>query len=119
MHKTSKPVFQGKEEPAIVAYPADSSLLRTRAPEHHNFSRQFCKISNFDRQQTRGEGFEYTIKKARLFVGMNYEKLAKKGNAGGIFGVKNLLGWTDKQEIKQEITETKQIFKIGDKEIEF
>lgn len=79
----------------------------------------FSDITNFDRQAGRGDGFAYTIKKARLFIGKHYEELSQNGNAGGIFGVKNILGWTDKQEVKQEITEKKQIFKIGDKEIEF
>ena len=43
------------------------------------------------------EVFSYTIKRARLFIEMEYEKRIGEG-AGYIFGLKNL-GWTDKQEI--------------------
>ena len=43
--------------------------------------------------------FSYTIKRARLFIENEYEKLLQSGNVtGAIFALKNF-GWTDKQEI--------------------
>lgn len=47
------------------------------------------------------EGFSYTIKRARLFIEKEYEKLLQENNCAGIiFALKNL-GWSDKTE--QEI----------------
>jgi len=43
--------------------------------------------------------FSYTIKRARLFIENEYEKLLIDGNTtGAIFALKNF-GWTDKQEV--------------------
>ena len=43
--------------------------------------------------------FSYTIKRARLFIENEYEKLLQSGNVtGAIFALKNF-GWTDKQEL--------------------
>lgn len=48
--------------------------------------------------------FSYTMKRAMLFVECSYEKKACGNNATGpIFVLKNM-GWSDKQEIKQELT---------------
>ena len=45
------------------------------------------------------ENFSYTIKRARLFIENEYEKLLISNNTtGAIFALKNF-GWTDKQEI--------------------
>ena len=50
--------------------------------------------------------FSYTIKRALLFVECAYEKKACTQNATGpIFVLKNM-GWSDKQEIKQDLTVT-------------
>ena len=47
------------------------------------------------------EEFKYTIKRARLFIEMEYEKQLRSGNVtGAIFALKNF-GWKDKQEIEQ------------------
>lgn len=44
--------------------------------------------------------FSYTIKRARLFIENEYEKLLLSGNVtGAIFALKNF-GWSDKQEIE-------------------
>ena len=60
--------------------------------------------------------FTYTIKRARLHLEVYYEeKLLTINSTGAIFALKNL-GWKDKTEIDQTITEHKQLFKIGDKE---
>lgn len=49
------------------------------------------------------EPFSYTIKRARLRVECEYEKMLSGGKIaiGAIFALKNF-GWTDKQEIKHE-----------------
>ena len=48
--------------------------------------------------------FSYTIKTARLRVESSYEEnLFTKNATGAIFGLKNL-GWSDKQEIKQDLS---------------
>jgi len=50
--------------------------------------------------------FSYTIKIARLRVENSYEEnLFGKSATGAIFGLKNM-GWSDKQEIKQDLTVT-------------
>lgn len=47
--------------------------------------------------------FSYTIKTARLRVEESYEEnLFTRNATGAIFGLKNL-GWSDKQEIKQDL----------------
>lgn len=47
--------------------------------------------------------FSYTIKRARLFIENEYEELLQAGNTtGAIFALKNF-GWTDKQEIDQNL----------------
>lgn len=44
--------------------------------------------------------FSYTIKRARLFIENEYEKLLASGNVtGAIFALKNF-GWSDKQEVE-------------------
>lgn len=51
------------------------------------------------------DDFSYTIKRARLFVEVDYEESLRTGQntAGDIFGLKNL-GWADKQEVEQTTT---------------
>jgi len=45
------------------------------------------------------ENFSYTIKRARMFIENEYEKLLISNNTtGAIFALKNF-GWTDKQEV--------------------
>lgn len=44
------------------------------------------------------EGFSYTVKRARLFMEVEYEEQLQVGNVtGAIFALKNF-GWTDKTE---------------------
>ena len=51
--------------------------------------------------------FTYTIKVARLRVESSYEgQLFGKCTAGAIFGLKNVGGWSDKQDISTEHTFT-------------
>lgn len=65
------------------------------------------------------ERFSYTIKRARLMIENVYEQLLQQNTpTGAIFALKNM-GWDDKQQIDQTITEQKQVFKIGDQIIEF
>ncbi len=46
------------------------------------------------------ELFSYTVKRARMFIENEYEKLLQSGNVtGAIFALKNF-GWSDKQEIE-------------------
>jgi len=46
------------------------------------------------------EAFSYTIKRARLFIEVEYEEQLQFGSvAGAIFALKNM-GWRDKQEIE-------------------
>lgn len=66
----------------------------------------------------KNPGFSYTIKRARLMIETHYEQLLQYGNAGAIFALKNM-GWKDKSEVEQTITEKKEVFKIGDQIIEF
>ena len=48
--------------------------------------------------------FSNTIKRAKGRIELAYEqRMIKRGNAGDIFGLKNL-GWADKQEITQHHT---------------
>ena len=48
--------------------------------------------------------FSHTIKRAKMIVENNYElALRSQYSSGSIFALKNM-GWTDKQEIKQETT---------------
>lgn len=48
--------------------------------------------------------FSYTIKKARLRIENEYEKmLYRQSPTGSIFALKNL-GWVDKQEVEQKTT---------------
>ena len=63
----------------------------------------FCSRQSFYDYENMKE-FSYTIKKARLTIESKYEIALHGGNASGpIFALKNL-GWSDKQEIKQELT---------------
>ena len=63
----------------------------------------FCSRQSFYDYENLKE-FSYTIKKARLTIESKYEIALHGGNASGpIFALKNL-GWSDKQEIKQELT---------------
>lgn len=58
-------------------------------------SRQSC----YD-YQVKDE-FAYTIKRAKLFMEIEYEQMLKSGNCtGAIFALKNL-GWKDKHEVEQ------------------
>lgn len=46
------------------------------------------------------EGFSYTVKRARLFIEVEYEEQLTSGNTtGAIFALKNM-GWKDQQEVK-------------------
>lgn len=45
------------------------------------------------------DGFSYTIKRARLFIEVEYEEQLQHGNTtGAIFALKNM-GWIDKNEV--------------------
>ena len=49
--------------------------------------------------------YSYIIKRAQMVIEMSYEEMLLSKNAGGsIFALKNM-GWIDRQEIKQEVTE--------------
>ena len=60
------------------------------------------------------EQFSYTLKRARLRIESNYEKMLQKQScAGAIFALKNF-GWIDKQEIDhtskgEKIVDTKEM----------
>jgi len=77
----------------------------------------FMSRANFDKY-AENEEFRYCIKRAKYLVESSYEEmLMTKVSTGAIFALKNM-GWKDKTEVDQTITEAKQIFKIGDKEFE-
>jgi hypothetical protein len=77
----------------------------------------FMSRSNFD-EYAKKEDFKYIIKRAKYLVESSYEEmLLSKASTGAIFALKNM-GWKDKTEVDQTITETKQVFKIGDTEYE-
>ena len=90
-------VFETPEEmqKAISEYLAEQSacLTITGLAYHLGFeSRQ----SFYDYEKR--EAFSYTVKRARMFIENEYEKLLRSGNVtGAIFALKNF-GWTDKQE---------------------
>jgi hypothetical protein len=66
----------------------------------------FMSRSNFD-EYAKKEDFKYIIKRAKYLVESSYEEmLLSKASTGAIFALKNT------------ITETKQVFKIGDTEYE-
>ena len=52
--------------------------------------------------------FSHTIKRARFAIACSYEESLREGKntAGNIFGLKNIDGWADKQEIEQTIDST-------------
>ena len=60
--------------------------------------------------------FTYTIKTARLRVESSYEaQLFGKCTAGAIFGLKNVGGWSDKQEIESKVEVTgNPVIQFGD-----
>jgi hypothetical protein len=61
------------------------------------------------------EGFSYTIKRARLFIEVEYEEQLHSGNVtGAIFALKNM-GWIDTRQVDQK-TEVK-IKGISDDEL--
>jgi hypothetical protein len=78
----------------------------------------FCdRRSFYDYEKT--SPFSHAVKRARLMIENHYEKLIQtQSNAGSIFALKNM-GWVDKTEVEQTITENKQVFQIGDQTIEF
>lgn len=50
--------------------------------------------------------FTYTVKRAHLFIEVEYEEQLTYGNTvGAIFALKNM-GWADKQEISQTVETT-------------
>lgn len=65
------------------------------------------------------DNFSYTIKRARLFIEVDYEESLRTGQntAGDIFGLKNL-GWSDKQEIDQTVKTTGYIVQSEKLDIE-
>lgn len=69
-------------------------------------------------EYAKKEEFTYSIKRALSIVESEYENmLESKASTGAIFALKNMR-WKDKTEVDQTITETKQVFKIGDQEYE-
>ena len=77
------------------------------------------RSSFYDMERDKRAGFSYTIKRARLMIENVYEQLLQHTTpTGAIFALKNM-GWDDKQTIDQNITESKQVFKIGDQIIKF
>jgi hypothetical protein len=78
----------------------------------------FCDRKSFYEYE-KSVGFTHTVKRARTMVEHHYEQLIQgHNNAGAIFALKNM-GWVDKTEVEQTITEQKQVFKIGDQIISF
>jgi hypothetical protein len=68
----------------------------------------FCTRQSFYDYEKKPK-FTYTIKKARLRVESSYEnQLFGKSTAGAIFGLKNVGGWSDKQEIESKVEVTGQ-----------
>ena len=69
--------------------------------------------------------FAYTIRRARLIIENGYETILKGGdnNTGSIFALKNF-GWTDRQDINQNITadvktsKKYDLSKLNDEELE-
>lgn len=66
-----------------------------------------CYYLGFESRQSfydyeKRESFSYTVKRARLFIELEYEEMLSTGNTtGAIFALKNF-GWHDKTE--QDIT---------------
>ena len=75
----------------------------------------FCTRQSFYDYEKKPE-FTYTIKVARLRVESSYEgQLFGKSTAGAIFGLKNVGGWSDKQEIESKVEVTGQpLISFGD-----
>ena len=75
----------------------------------------FCTRQSFYDYEKKPE-FTYTIKKARLRVESSYEQqLFGKNTSGAIFGLKNVGGWSDKQEIESKVEVTGQpLISFGD-----
>lgn len=82
-------VFVGKDkEPVEVEMPTISGLA---------YFLGFASRQSFYDYEKR-EGFSYTIKRARLFIEVDYEEQLQHGNTtGAIFALKNM-GWKDKTE---------------------
>lgn len=63
-----------------------------------------CLFLGFESRQSfydyeKKEGFTYTVKRARLFIEVEYEEQLQHGNTtGAIFALKNM-GWRDKTEV--------------------
>lgn len=66
----------------------------------------FCDRRSFYDYEGKPE-FAYTVKRARMFIEHDYERLLKAGGnpIGAIFGLKNVGGWVDKQELDLGLTE--------------
>ncbi len=78
----------------------------------------FCDRKSFYEYE-KTSPFIHAVKKARLMIEHHYEQLIQThSNTGAIFALKNM-GWVDKTEVEQTITENKQVFQIGDQTIEF
>lgn len=72
---------------------------------HLGFTSRLALIAN----EGYSEEFFYALKRAKLRIEMYYEQhLVETGAAGSIFALKNF-GWSDKQEIVQERTQSEQI----------
>ena len=64
----------------------------------------FCSRQSFYDYEKK-EGFSYTIKRARLFIEVEYEEQLQHGNTtGAIFALKNM-GWKDKTEGDHSVKE--------------
>ena len=71
---------------------------------------KLCYYLGFESRQSfydyekRGKEFSYIIKRARLFIEGEYEKMMLDNPPGAIFALKNM-GWRDTQHLEQNINE--------------
>lgn len=80
----------------------------------------FCDRASFYDLEKKKE-FTHTIKRARTFIELEYEKILRHGNCtGAIFALKNF-GWKDKTEVDQTHTfqEMPTVKKDSGEEMEF
>ena len=84
----------------VVGKGANAQVIEVEVPTITGL----CHYIGFESRQAfyhleNNEVFSYTIKRARLFIEMEYEEQLQIGNTiGAIFALKNM-GWKDAQEI--------------------
>ncbi len=100
-----------KEKEIIVGKGATKKIVKVKIPTISGL----CYFLGFESRQSfydydKKLEFTYTIKRARLFIEVEYEEQLNSGNTiGAIFALKNF-GWTDKQEVEHSGNKEKPLF---------